>query len=143
MSESAHMSDCCDHSIREAVIGFVTARYNELARKVVVRLQRIKATGVYGDDYSFRTVWDEFCHEQQEGPTELLTEAWYLTVNPIFDDVVKAIPSHEAALLTVSAVWNSDEPENADLGIRPDLIQARLEQTVAGLAGDRDMSRFR
>jgi hypothetical protein len=89
---------------------FAQARYSALARKLVFQLQRIKASGVYGDDYRHKTLWDEYCHEVQEGPYNLLDHAWDRTLTPALSAIVDAIPRYEAALLTIGS-QNSTKQE--------------------------------
>jgi fructosamine-3-kinase len=45
-------------------------RFAALARKVIYRLQRLDASGICGDDHQHKTLWDEFCHEVQWGPSD-------------------------------------------------------------------------
>jgi hypothetical protein len=97
---------------------------------------------VYGDDYRHKTLWDEYCHEVQEGPYDLLDDAWDKTLGPVLRAIVGAIPRHEAALLTIGAIWDLDEDYETAPGVMPDLIQRNLQQMVSKMAGTRDMSRF-
>jgi len=126
-------------------VEFTATVYQALARKVAFKLQRIGATGVYGDDYRHKTLWDEYCHEIQEGPYELLETAWE-TVESIFNSIVEAVPPEEAVLLTIGAMWDLDEYEDVSSvqrpTIYPDLIRHRLRQAVSELAGARNMARF-
>ena len=134
--------DCWSCPTHNAILEFANERYSALTRKVVVQLQRIKANGVYGDDYRHKTLWDEYCHEVQEGPYDLLDDAWDKTLGPVLGAIVGAIPRHEAALLTIGAIWDLDEDYETAPGVMPDLIQRNLQQMVSKLAGTRDMSRF-
>ena len=52
------------------------SRFEAYARKVIYRLQRIKASGIFGDDFNHKTGWDEYCYEVQQGPHTLLEQAW-------------------------------------------------------------------
>jgi hypothetical protein len=123
---------------------FAAAAYLALARKVIFRLQRIKASGIYGDDYQHKTMWDEYCHEVQEGPHDLLQSAWDDTVDSIIESVIEAIPRHEAVLLTIRAVCDQDREDEMQLGtqVAPDLMRNSLRQAVDEMAGARHMSRF-
>jgi integrase len=66
--------DCLSCPVRDAVLDFATQSYEALVRKAIVRLQWIKATGIYGDDYGHKTLWDEYCHEVQFGPLATLSD---------------------------------------------------------------------
>ena len=126
------------------VRAFASAELPALTRKVVYRLQRIQAPGIYGGDPEYKTLWDEYCHELQHGPTSLLERAWDQTLNPILSDVVDHIPHHHAVLLSVFAVWDNLSDESPLQvgqvwrdGIR-DLLLGQLERVAAG----RKMNRF-
>lgn len=129
-----------------AVSRYAHARFALHARRVIHRLQRIRATGVYGDDYRHRTLWDEYCHEIQNGPYELLEEDWGKTVSPIMFSVAQSVPDHEARLLSLAASWESDDEMvlagNGDIAISRDLIAKAIEQQVRDEAAARDLSRF-
>jgi hypothetical protein len=73
MSEESSAAD-------SAVLEFATAAYETLARRVIFRLQRIEASSVYGNDYQHKTLWDEYCHEVQDGPYD-----------PIFNSLIETI----------------------------------------------------
>jgi hypothetical protein len=126
----------------KAVLLFSETRYAALARKVVFQLQRFEATGIYG--YSHRTLWDEYCHERQNGPhDDELEGAWKATIDPFLNAVVDKVPHHEAVLLTISAIWNLDEEVETNAVVSaPDLICRNLEQEVAKIAMARDISHF-
>src|SRR4051794_1514275 len=101
MSEERYRADCLACPTHTAVLVFASTAYETLARRVIFRLQRIKATGIYGDDYQHRTLWDEYCHEVQEGPYEPLESAWEAAIDPILDSLIQKISPHEAVLLTI------------------------------------------
>jgi hypothetical protein len=137
--------ECCSCRTHAAVVEFASATYDGLARKAIFQMQRIEATGVYGDDYRHRTLWDEYCHEVQEGPHEFLEDSWDATVDPICHAIVETIPRQEAVLLTIGAVWDlnlNDDISDVLVAVAPDLIHKRLKRVIADMAGVRDMSRF-
>ena len=103
--------ECWSCPTHAAVVEFARNAYLKLARKIIFRLQRIDASGVYGDDYCHKTLWDEYCHEVQEGPYMLLEAAWDATIDPLFDAVIESIPPKEATLLTIGAAWDLDRSE--------------------------------
>jgi hypothetical protein len=51
------------------ILNFSLDRFAALARKAVHQMQRIDASGIFGDDYRHKTLWNEFCHVIQTGPT--------------------------------------------------------------------------
>jgi hypothetical protein len=143
VSENLDAPDCLSCPTHDAVLKFAAATYEMLARKVIFRLQRIKATGIYGDDYRHKTLWDEYCHEAQEGPYDLLGSIWDATIDSTLNFVTETIPSHEAALLTIGAASELDREDETRFGaVAPHLIQSNLRLTLAKMAASRNMSRF-
>ena len=137
--------ECWSCPTHAAVIEFARNAYLTLARKVIFHLQRIDASGIYGDDYRHKTLWDEYCHEVQEGPYTLLEAAWDSSIDPLCDFVIGKIPPQEAALLTIGATWDLDRDEElggVEIAVAPALIQQNLKRILAELAGARDMARF-
>jgi hypothetical protein len=127
----------------EAVLNFASTAYLALARKVVFRLQRLTASGIYGDDYQHKTIWDEFCREVQNGPYGLLESAWEATVDPILESITRNVPSEEAALLTIGAGWELGREDEVGLAsANPFIIHQNLWRVVVEIASTRDMSRF-
>jgi len=144
---SDHINDdCWSCAVRDAAIKFAQAACRRLLRKVIFRLQRIKATGIYGDDYCHKTLWDEYCHEVQYGPHLVVEDAMEMTVESICDSTIEAIPNQEAVLLTVGAVCDldddEDEPTSSRIAATPHLIRRNLRRKLAELAGARNLARF-
>ena len=73
------------------ILNFSFDCFQDIARQAVHRMQRIDASGIFGDDYRHKTLWDEFCHEVQTGPTMLVANAMDLTVRPIVLGLVEAL----------------------------------------------------
>ncbi|NJM49704.1 MAG: hypothetical protein HC843_01410 [Sphingomonadales bacterium] len=74
-------------------------RYAKSFRHV---LERFPASGIYGDDYGLRSLWDEFCFEAQEGPVSELEYAWDHTLDGFVQAIVERIPAHHQELLSWS-----------------------------------------
>ena len=124
-----------------AIDVFVRHEWPRFARKGFHRMQRIPASGIFGDDYRHRTLWDEYCHEVQNGPHDLLEDAWEITVDRILVAIVDAMPPHVAAVLTVDAVLEY-EPLG-DLGaIWGDGLLRVLKGRLDELAATRSLDRF-
>lgn len=101
--------------------------FEELAaagRRVAHRLRRMRASGIYGDDHGHRTLWDEFCFEQENGPTYQLESAWAETLYPILVDVVERLPEHTARLLSWHLV--SMQETDPDDAIWPDVLRSAV-----------------
>jgi hypothetical protein len=139
--EAPYCLDCPTH---KAVRNYSKARFATLARGAMVELEQIEATGIFGDDYKHRTVWDEYCHEIQAGPHGPLKFAFDTTVVPTVQAIVEAIDNPEAILLTIGARWHLDEDQGTDREFvaTPDQIRRNLEDAIETLAMSRDMSEF-
>lgn len=131
-------------STHKAVRVFARIEIEALSRRVIHRLQRRHLTGIFGDDYIYKTLWDEYCHEVQEGPHDALESAWELTIGQIVDHVIENIPHHVAVLLSIFAAWelcDADEPEFVG-SIWPDGLKRVLLGQLAEDAGARNLHRF-
>lgn len=115
-----------------------------LARKVVYHMQRQSASGIWGDDYAYKSLWDEFCHEVQEGPTSLLESAWDQTLHDSLEAIQLRLPRETMTLLSAFAAWELDEPDAAEIigSIWPDGLARVLKHRVSALAASRDLDRF-
>lgn len=130
-----------------AVAQFAQRRFEEIARQVVHRLQRIEATGAYGDDYGHQTLWDEYCHEVQDGPT-LFEDPMKQTIDPIIDTLLQKLSSDEAVILTLSdpefdeSFCLKDKMWGAKPSINREYLTRATVQALAELAGARDLDKF-
>jgi hypothetical protein len=137
-----------DDRIFAAVRAYARREFAALIPKVIYRLQRLPATGVYGDDYAFKTLWDEYCYEIQEGPFDLPgvlspAGAWDHTIPAFLDDVIERIPHHQAILLSVFAAWELEVNDEKLIGsLWLDGIRQVLRSRLAEKAGERRLYRF-
>lgn len=97
----------------DAVRAFARVEIAALARRSIYRLRRVKASGIYGDDLGHKSLWDEWSFEVNNGPHDLLDDAWSATLTPILSKIVEEIPSHVARLISVYAIWELDEREGS------------------------------
>ena len=116
--------------------------FKRMARRIVAQMQRVRASGIYGDDYRHKTLWDEYCHEVQEGPYEPIETAWDQTMRGFIDALVEELPRHEATILTIGAVWELEQDESLLGSVCADSISEQLKCVLDGVASARDMSRF-
>jgi hypothetical protein len=139
--EAPYCLACPTH---KAIRNYSKTRFAAFAREAAVQLEQIEATGIFGDGYRHRTLWDEYCHEIQEGQHDPLKFAFDTTVVPIVQAIVEAIDNPEAILLTIGARWHLDEDQGADREVvaTPDQIRRNLEDAIETLAMSRDMSEF-
>jgi len=141
LEEAPYCLGCPTH---KAIRNYSKARFGVLARDASAQLEQIEATKIFGDDYKHRTLWDEYCHEIQEGPHGPIENAFGETVDPILQAVVESLVDSEAVLLTIGARWHLDEDQDRDVDVVaiPDLIRRNLEDALQTLAITRDMSEF-
>ena len=144
MKAQEEAPNCLTCPTHKAIRNYSKTRFTALAREVAVQLEQIEATGIFGDDYRHRTLWDEYCHEIQEGPHGPLKFAFDTTVIPIVQALVEALDNSEAALLTIGARWHLDEDQGTDREVvaTPDQLRRNLEDAIQTLAISRDMSEF-
>lgn len=110
---------------------FASAELRAAARRVAHQLQRLKASGIYGDQ-PHRTLWNEFCFEIENGQTPGLEMAWEHTLDPLVADVVNRLPDHTARLLSWHAAsFEEEDPEDA---LWPDLVCAAVLSATKQLA---------
>jgi hypothetical protein len=139
--EAPYCLACPTH---KAIRNYSKTRFDALARDASAQLEQIEAAGIFGDDSKHRTLWDEYCHEIQEGPHGPLKCAFDTAVVPIVQAIVEAIDNPEAILLTIGARWHLDEDQGTDREViaTPDQIRRNLEDAIETLAMSRDMSQF-
>jgi hypothetical protein len=126
--------------VESAVFDFGHERFAALARRVLWRLQRIDATGIYGDDRSRKSLWDEFCYQTQEGP-DVLEGLWDTVIEPLCEEIVGALSKAERRLLffasSEGASWEDDGSAQAPLDHGALICEVR--EALAELAADREM----
>lgn len=101
--------------IHRAVLKYGEVEFESLVRSAIYRLQRISASGIYGDDFTHKSLWDEWCHEVQEGPHELLEWAWDSTLGPILEGAMDRIPQQARVLILRYAQWELSLNSGQDL----------------------------
>ncbi len=144
-SETAESADCQFCPMHRAVLRYADIAFSAFARKVEEQIQQLDASGIYGDDYQHKTLWDEYCHKIQEGTDEPSEYAWEATITPFLTEIIENTPHEMAVLLTIGAEWCLGEEERqrlGDLASNPDLMRRYLAQVIAEMAAARDMSRF-
>lgn len=127
------MSDDLDSALWKATWRFSDARIQALARKVLHAMQRVPASGIFGDDYRFKSEWDEYCREVQEGPQPMLEAAFDQTVEPKITWQIDQLNRSERQLLEIALAEGADEPGDIALAVRKSLRE---------IAADRDLSKF-
>lgn len=139
MSDAAWL--CKIEKTQDAVRDYARAKIRSLARRAIYRLQRLEASDIYGSDYKFKSLWDEYCHEVQDGPYDLLTGAWDDVLSKTLKVIIDGVPREAAVFLTILAVGDLDEDEGADLigSVWAEGIARLLHEQLADEAGSRGL----
>ena len=122
-----------DLDLWRAAWRYAGERAEAMARQVVHRLQRTPASGIFGDDFRYRTLWDEYCHERQQGPHPGLEYAWNATIGPYVGACIDNLSPGERDLLELAV---SDHP--GQIGDISGAVTNALER----IAGNRDLTRI-
>ena len=133
------------NDIHEAVLKYGEVEFGSLVRSAIYRLQRVAASGIYGDDFTYRSLWDEWCHEVQEGPHELLEWAWDNTLSTVLMDVIDRVPQQARVLLFKYAQWelSLDSGQNVrDLADTNSILQL-LRNRINHVASIRNIDQFK
>ena len=91
------------------------------------------ASGIFGGDYRFKSVWDEYCREVQEGPHPMLEAAFDQTVDPMIARRIDQLDQSERQLLEIALADGAN-----DLGD----IATAVRKSLLSIAMDRDLSKF-
>ena len=135
------MSDGYDfpQAAQTAVFNLAEEVKQRAARRLVHRLQRISASGIYGDDYRHRSLWDEFCHEQQNGPY-FDEDIWGDTLEGLLQSEVERLTPGE-----IEIVWLAALPEVEDLKTAPRShaeVRQEFRSALENLASTRNLERY-
>lgn len=127
-------------AIHKAVLTYGQVEFEALARRVIHQLQRMPASGIFGDDFRYRSIWDEWCHEVQEGPHEALEYAWDVTINPFLVAALEELPGHVETLLTVYA---TGQVPGMQFSFQNEDLQEVLRETLGQMAMQRELDHLR
>jgi hypothetical protein len=101
-------------------------------------MRRFPASGIYGCDLKHKTLWDEYCYEQHNGPTETFFTAWDETLRPYSDEILKSITADTAILLSIYSIWELDGPLEICGSIWSDGMKEILEKSLISEAMSRN-----
>lgn len=116
--------------IYQAVRTYGRIEFEGLARRVIHQLQRMPTSGIFGDDFRYRSIWDEWCHEVQEGPHELLEQAIEDAIQSLIIATLESIPAHVETLLVIYVTGRAPRAQGASVqeGHLQDALRRELEQ---------------
>lgn len=132
-------SVCEDQLLQRTVMRFATARFERLAAEIVAPIRACPPCGITGDDECAETLWDEYCHDQQNGPAPLLAYAWDDLFAPHLTAAIARLDRTEATLLTFYCCWDRSEDPleivgSPPIGIDEDALRAAIMDEVTKLA---------
>ena len=120
---------------------FATDRIEALAKRVIIRLQRMDASGIFdGESNRLKSVWDEWCWYQTnyDNDTYMLSYGFEETLDDMISGTVSEIPQSEAVLLSCAVCENQEHmPARSD-----DEICAVVRDVVTEAASRRSLDRF-
>jgi len=121
-----------------AVLGpWETAKLDQLARKVIYRLSRRPAVGLFAE-YSHSSLWGEYAHHVQMGDFEGVSDHLDDLAKEICETVAEAIPPHDMALFDHLAEAYGDP--SAPVGVA--YLVRQLSELVSERASQRDLERY-
>lgn len=150
--------DAILEATRHAALQFAALRFGQLTSRLIWRLRRIRATGIFEGNYTCRTLWDEYCVELQDGPFDDglfggtdeiglpdVSTAFDSTIDPFLHTAIEALPQQEAVLLTLWAIDDWDEREQAETAgpINIDAMMTTLRTMLSREASAVDLWKFR
>ena len=130
----------CDDLSVDELCSKAFCRYarSELQRFVggaIHRLQRTPASGIFGRDWKHKTLWDEYCHYIQYGPSEVFEYA-FREPNHVLESI-----SFYACL--IGPEYDVDELEHCFGTIREDaLVYLVLEELNEDASNRANMENF-
>lgn len=139
-------------STQHAVDAFANIEFEKLVRKLIWHLQRMPAAGLYGDAYNYKTLWDEYCHEVQEGPHDIalvdgwrtVSDSWAQQLAPLVIEIADQVPRHVAQLLSGFAATELEEEEDWSFAgsYWPEGIRGLLVKRLQTRASERNLHRL-
>ena len=131
------------HPYFATIEAYTKERFEQLARKVIARLQRRAPSDLLeGKMLDPKTLWDEVCWFLKEGYGDTPVACPFNTTIDIFCDVVIAeISDAEAALLTCAVTAPAEGQDLMPARKDSELRQA-LRAYVHEIASARDMKKF-
>jgi len=113
------------------------ARLSDLARKVIHRLSRIRAAGLFAE-YQYDSIWGEYSHDIQTGPYDDFSTQ----LEDMVDDACEAVAEHVAPyeMQLFDRLANACGDIDGMLGTT--YLVMRLKEEVSSRAANRDLERY-
>ncbi|WP_104664741.1 hypothetical protein [Ensifer adhaerens] len=119
----------------------LAAEYNQrAAQRIIHALQRRPSSGIFGDDYNHKSLWDEFCHDAQNGPHFDDGDPWDSILDAFLLKEVERLTAAEFEALWLAAIPDVDDLSTAcrDAGV----IKEEFRSALLQRAGERNLERF-
>lgn len=127
-----------DPEVVVALLGeWERARLRELARKVIYRLSRLPAAGLWSE-YRYDSLWGEFAHDVQNGHNEGFSVLLGDMAEDACEAVAETLPSHEMQLFDRLATACGDTEGMAGVTY----LVERLREEVSSAAAARNLDRY-
>jgi hypothetical protein len=117
--------------------GWATATLDALAQKVIRRLSRIKAAGLF-EEYRYTSVWGEYSHNVQTGDHEGFSDMLDDMVENACEAVVETVPRHEIQLFDRLAEACGEVDGMSGITY----LVERLKDEVSSRASRRNLTRY-
>jgi hypothetical protein len=131
------MTKAAEEGLKTAVNTFVSERIQQIARKVIYRLQRMPDPGSHPYGWHMETLWNLYSWDVQNGPiedAELLADL----VDEVVSAAVAALPEAEAVLLSLGVAQETlPPPTRADHE-----IATAVTEKVSRTAARRNLDRY-
>lgn len=120
---------------------FAAERVEALAKRVIIRLQRMPAVGMFDDTAEpLKTVWDEWCWYQAKYDNDIEGLSWGFeeTLNGMIEGTVDELSHSEGILISCGVCEDQDHmPARSDAD-----ICTVVREVVTEAASKRSMDRF-
>ena len=125
----------------EAVCKYASLELDALARRTLLALQKMPASEIFGD-YPFETIWDEYCHEVQQGPTPMVGWALDETMRSAISSPFRLLPKHVGMLIYIGADYELNNCDDMIVGINEGSVVEAVKSRLDSQAGRRNMNDF-
>ncbi|WP_322895656.1 MULTISPECIES: hypothetical protein [unclassified Yoonia] len=126
-----------DEIMLSALRPWELAKLQELTRKVIFRLSRMHASGLF-PEHTYESIWGEYSHHIQNGPFEGFSNLFEDLVDDVSEDIANELPEHEKHLFDEIATASGEPGDNPGLGY----LYAQLKEAVSSRASARDLNRY-
>lgn len=114
---------------------FALERFSGLADDVIARAEKIPASGIFGDDHGYKSVWDELRHHLDHGPFTSLEPAFESTFWPLCRAVVDRLSPAERKILFFGTeawvTWDGDDETSKNAPDDPEEITKTVWKSVS------------